>query len=209
MSLVKKKLKELPDQKVSQLAKGFIKENQLDRPTKNYCLICPIGLIGSGKTTITKKLARAFSLVRMSTDEIRAYLIKAGYNNERAIAVAQVVTEKLLEKRIGLVIDADCARVQIIKEFLHKAQVLRMPLIWIKIEVPEKIILARLSVNNKKRKYRGPEAIQNYFERKKLHQNIDLPFVYIFKNETPEKLKAQMVVAKQKIQKFLNTWHTK
>jgi len=200
---------DLPKSKIAQIAKKFIELNRLDRPTKNYCLICPIGLIGSGKTTVIKKLARHFGLVRCSTDEMRAYLDKLGYNTQKAVDAIRKVTEILLKKKRGLAIDADCARPEIVKEFLSKPRIHKIPLVWIKIDVPEKIILARLSPDNKKRKYRGPEAIANYFKRKELHKNIDLPFVYVFKNETPEKLKVQMIEAKQKIKEFLKTCPTK
>jgi len=209
MAQFKNQGKDLPKSKLEQIAKDFIKLNKLDRPTKNYCLICPVGLIGSGKTTIIKKLSRHFGLVRCSTDEMRAYLFKLGYNTGKAVEVMILVTSKLLKKKCGIAMDGDCARPEIVKEFLAKNKFYKIPLVWIKINVPEKIILARLSADNKKRKYRGSEAIENYFRRKPLHKNIDLPFVYVFKNETPEKLKTQMVIAKQKIQNFLKTCHTK
>jgi len=199
----------LPKTKVVQVADLFIKDNNLDRPTKNYCMICPVGLIGSGKTTIIKKLARSFDLVRISNDEMRAYLVGLGYNTDRASEVSLIVARKLLKKKIGLAIDADCARKKSILGLLSEEKLFRVPIVWIKINAPEKIILDRLSPENKKRKYRGAEAIDNYYRRKKLHKNIKLPFVYVFENKTKDSLKVQLPVAKQKIQKFLNTWNTK
>ncbi len=209
MAQFKKQDEKLSASKFEQVAKSFIQLKKLDRPTKNYCLICPIGLIGSGKTTIVKKLARHFGLVRGSADEMRAYLNKLGYNTELAAEVMETVISRLIKQKIGVAIDADCARPEIIKGLLAKSKKYRIPLVWIKIEVSEKIILARLAVDNKKRKYRGPEAIENYFKRKPLHKNINLPFVYTFYNETPEKLKKQMVESKQKIKEFLIKCRTK
>lgn len=209
MAQFKNQGKDLPKTKIAQVANLFIKDNDLDRPTKNYCMICPVGLIGSGKTTIIKKLARSFGLVRVSNDEMRAYLVKLGYNTDRASDVTVVVVRNLLKKKIGLAIDADCARKETIMNILSKERLFKVPLVWIKINVPEKIILERLSPDNKKRKYRGAEAIANYHKRKELHKNVKLPFIYTFENKNKDCLKTQMSKAKQKIQEFLTSWNTK
>ena len=87
--LTGKNLKPLPDSKVNLFAQKFIKSSKINKPTKTYCLICPIGLIASGKTTVMKKLARMLGLIRVSSDEIRELLIKNGYDVYKAPEIVE------------------------------------------------------------------------------------------------------------------------
>ena len=43
-------------------------------------ILCPVGLVGAGKTTVLKPISKILNLVRVSSDEIRGILKQEGYN---------------------------------------------------------------------------------------------------------------------------------
>jgi len=77
-------------------------------------------------------------------------------------------------------IDADCSAKEtknIIEELNKKYN---LPIIWIRIDTPEEVILKRLNSSNKDRKYKGEKAIKNYYRRKELHLDLNQDFFYVF-----------------------------
>lgn len=65
----------MPDAPKEILEKGAREyEESLVIPTTKSCpqwMLMPVGLVGAGKTTVVKPLARRLGLIRMSTDEVR------------------------------------------------------------------------------------------------------------------------------------------
>ncbi|MDD5726472.1 MAG: hypothetical protein PHC53_03625 [Patescibacteria group bacterium] len=158
-------------------------EEQLElpsaKPTKQI-LLCPVGLVGSGKTTVVKPLSKALSLLRISTDEIRKILKENGFNYVRTREIAKNLIGKYLKLGHGVAIDADCAgsSYELINEISQNPQI---KVIWIHINPPESFIL------NKLRNYKhtwlfknADDAIYCYQERKPLHEHLDMPFLYTF-----------------------------
>ncbi len=159
-------------------------EQTLDIPKtkpKEQFLICPIGLIGAGKTTVVKPLSKRLSLLRISTDEIRILLTKNGFNQNQAREIAYNLARKYLHKGFSVIIDADCVSKKA-KDYIEESKrQINMKVIWIHINPPEEFIIKKL----KKHKPTWPfesskEAIKRYFNRKPLHRNLNLPFIYEF-----------------------------
>ncbi len=67
----------LPDDKMSAIRRlytSFLKIPE-KKPLKQI-LLCPVGLVGAGKTTVLKPMAEKLNLIRVSTDELREMLKK-------------------------------------------------------------------------------------------------------------------------------------
>jgi len=153
--------------------------NQIALPIKKAkkpFIICPVGLVGSGKTTVIKQLAEYFGLVRISTDEIRKILQAEGFNLTRTSELGFVLAKELAEKDFGLAIDADCAGVNVIETIKGLATKNGSKVFIIHINTPEEFILENL----KKFRLEANNFIDTYHRRKQLHQNLDFSFDYVF-----------------------------
>lgn len=143
--------------------------------------LCPVGLVGAGKTTVLKPLAEKFGLVRISTDEIRKMLKERGYGYKAAESIALAVGEKYARQGYGIAIDADCARPDKKLEIEEVAKKLNVPLIWIHINPPEEFIINKLKNYPHTWLFKDAEhALQNYYARKPLHEKLDFDFTYTF-----------------------------
>ena len=78
-----------------------------DKPEKQI-MICLVGTVGSGKTTVIKPLSRKLSLLRISTDEIRKLLKENGYRYNNVRKLAYVLAEKYISKGFSVAIDGNC-----------------------------------------------------------------------------------------------------
>lgn len=144
-------------------------------------LLCPVGIVGSGKTTVLKPLSKKLSLLRISTDEIRGLLKEQGYNYIRAREIAFNFIKKYAQHGYSIAIDADCINPDKRKKIEKLAKEIKAKVIWVHINPPEKFIINKL----KKFKHTwlfkdSQDAIQNYFVRKILHKNLNFPFLYTF-----------------------------
>ena len=48
-------------------------------PQKQF-FFCPVGLVGVGKSTVTKPISKRFNLLRISSDELRKLLLDNGFD---------------------------------------------------------------------------------------------------------------------------------
>lgn len=172
------------------------------KPVKQFVL-CPIGLIGTGKTTVVKALAEKLSLLRISNDEIRHILSSKDLPfvdvNKMTISLAR----KYFAEGYSIAIDADCAseETQALVVRLDEAGV--KP-VWIHITAPEDVVLNRLRTTDKTWLFPNAEAaIDNYNARKPLHENLTMPFVYTFKTERDD-VSRQIEEAAVAIQNYLS-----
>lgn len=143
-------------------------------------LLCPVGLVGAGKTTVIKPLSTRLGLVRISTDEIRKHLKAKGYNYLRTTEIAELLIQKHLEGGYSVAIDADCAgsTQKIVSKLTDESGIVP---IWIHINPPESFILNKLRTYKHTWLFKdASEAIDNYLRRKPLHEKLNLPFLYTF-----------------------------
>ena len=158
-------------------------ENQIVAPNKkprNQFILCPIGLVGAGKTTVVKPLSDKLGLVRISGDEIRELLKEKGHRYDKVQDIATIVAEKYLDEGYSVCSDNDCVteKTQTILNSLKEKYDLK--LVWIHINPPEEFIINKLS--NLKPDWLGTaeQMIENYYQRKPLHEHLNFPFVYTF-----------------------------
>lgn len=198
----------LPENLVESIVQEY--ERQLiipDRKPEHQFILCPVGLVGAGKTTVVKPLSERLSLLRVSGDEIRKILNDKGYDYDKVQEIATILASKYLDQGYSMCSDNDCVteKTQNIMNNLSKKYNLK--LVWIHINPPEEFILNKLKTHQGG--WMGNEAlIQNYFDRKPLHQNLNLPFVYTLdtsKSTLPDQIKK----AEEIIRKFTNNYSSR
>lgn len=131
-------------------------------------LLCSIGLVGVGKSTVMKRLCETFGLVRLVNDDVRVLLRTRGFNLTRASEVAFQVLLGLVADGYAVGVDADCVSKQLVIPAYVKEE--NIPVIWVHVTASEEVIMARLHEDNIARGYRGPQAIADYYRRKPLHE---------------------------------------
>ncbi len=150
-------------------------------------LLCPIGIVGSGKTTVLKPLAEKLGLVRVSSDDIRKTLKEKGFSYKRTEDIAFSVADHFIDKGYGIAIDADCVRLDKKKQIEEISIKRAIPLVWIHINPPEEFILNKLRNYPHTWLYKDAEdAINNYEARKRLHRNLHFNFAYTFDTSKPD-----------------------
>ena len=75
---------DVDDRQLRGLIDDIEKNIVIPEPKGEKFLLCPVGIIGAGKTTVVKPLAEKLGLVRISNDEIRKTLKEAEYDLEYA-----------------------------------------------------------------------------------------------------------------------------
>ncbi len=164
--------------------------------------LCPVGLIGAGKTTVMKPLSECLGAVRISTDEIRKRLKERGFNYvaTRDIAVAAVM--KYLEAGYSVTFDADCAGEAAGRTVKEAEKRFGVKTVWLHINPPEKFILNKLMSFKHTWLFRdGAHAVENYMQRKPLHEKLNMPFFYTF-DTSKENLPQQIDEAIERIEKL-------
>ncbi len=152
------------------------------QPHRKQFVLCPVGLVGAGKTTVVRPLAERLSLVRISGDELRKVFKEHGLTYEGLVRVGRELSEKHLAQGYSIALDSDAMspRSRTIIEMAQNTYG-AVP-IWIHINPPEEFIL------NKLRSYKhtwlfkdADDAIANYMRRKPLHEHLEgIPFLYTF-----------------------------
>lgn len=169
------------------------------KPAIQYVL-CPIGLVGAGKTTVVKPLSEKLDLVRISGDEIRKLFKERGCSYTKVHDLATLLTNHFLTNGYSICIDSDCAgKIEEIKKVAKKHHV---PIIWIHINPPESFIIDKLS--NLKSNWLGTaeEMVANYYQRKPVHKNINLDFAVVFDTSRPdiaEQIESSVLVIKHAV----------
>ncbi len=182
-------------------------EKQLDIPKNKpakLIMLCPIGLVGSGKTTVIKPLSEKLSLLRISTDEIRKILKENSYDYNRVEELAIKLSEKYIRQGYSIAIDADCISERLQKYINELKGEYGSKLFWIHINPPEKFIINKLK--NYKHTWlfkNSKQAIENYKQRKSLHRSLKFPFIYEF-DTSKSNLNKQIEEASKIIKDIVN-----
>ncbi len=162
-----------------------------ERPKRQFFL-CPVGLVGAGKSTVMKPLADRLHLVRISTDEIRKLLKEQGYNHVRTAEIAYGIIRDFAQKGYSIAIDADCAGSSVADTIKQAAKAIGAEVLWIHINPPEDFIINKLKNFNHTWLFKdAQDALASYYRRKPLHEKLDFPFIYTFdtsRTDIPQQL---------------------
>jgi predicted kinase len=165
-------------------------------PGHNF-IICPVGYIGSGKSTVLDLLGKRLSFVRISTDVLRKMLRERGdFDSNHAREIGYQFILKYAEEHRNVAIDANCSRFYkggdyeaSFNEIIKRSTV---KVFWIHINPPEEYIIEKLQNYNHTWLFKdGKHAVERYFVRKSEVKKEGIPFIYEFdtsKNDLQEQV---------------------
>lgn len=199
---------ELPPDRFQEFVDRYISSVQVpDRKTKNPFILATAGLIGSGKSTVIKPLAKKLGLVVISTDSVREILRSAGFNFAKAREIAVQADNHFHSLGYGIAVDANSGSklgIEITKNVRREQQV---PVVWIHVDTPEAVVLERLRARKKDWLFRdGDHAVSEYYRNKELNKDMlkeKLPFLYTFDTSRTD-IDAQIEEAAQIIEKAVS-----
>jgi shikimate kinase len=152
------------------------------KPQKQY-ILCPVGLIGSGKTTVVTLLCKRLGLVSISSDRVGDIIHEQNLSVDLEV-LTEIMNElfrKYLDLGHSVVADSDCANPSTQDMVMAKKETYHLHLIWIHINPPEKFILEVGLSNKPTWLFENKDvAVASYMKRKKLHENLTMPFMYTF-----------------------------
>lgn len=163
-------------------------------------ILAPVGLIGAGKTTILRELSPRLALVRISSDELRRGLKDAGQTYDAIPEMMEALAHEYLSIGHGIAIDADCASPHT-QEYIKKlAAEYTVPVVWVHVASPEAFILEKLRTFSGDRWLTDDQEVMvaNYEARKPLHENLTMPFAYVF-DASREDFREQLVAGEAAI----------
>ena len=139
------------------------------KPTRQF-MLCPVGLVGSGKSTVVKAFAQKLFLVTISSDEFRHRLKSRGFNYDRAKELTMSIGREFIENGYSVAFDMNCGSAGSKKGITQIESQYGIPTIWIFVNPPEDFIL------NKLKNYphtwlfsSGEEAVNGYFKYKEAY----------------------------------------
>lgn len=151
-----------------------------EKPALQF-MLCPVGLVGAGKTTVLKPLSEKLSLLRLSTDEVRKLLKEHGQGYDAVVDIITSLANKYLDAGYSIAFDNDCASPITRERIAQREKEHGAIPIWIHINPPEEFIFNKLRTYKHTWLFKdGEAAIENYLAKKPSHQNLDMPFVYVF-----------------------------
>ncbi len=177
-----------------------IPKNKLEK----QIMICPVGTVGSGKTTVIKPLSGKLSLLRISTDEIRKLLKENGYGYDNVRKLAYALAEKYISKGFSVAMDGNCSSDEAQEKINQIKDKYDIKVFWVHINTPEEFILNKLKSYKHTWLFKNAdEAIENYrISKAKHHKHINFPFVYTFdtsRDNLDEQIKEAVAVIGENI----------
>lgn len=162
------------------------------KPARQFVL-CPVGLVGSGKTSVVRLLAEKLWLVRISSDEIRQRLKERGFNYDRAKELTCRIAREFIEGGYSVALDMNCGS-QASKDYIAKfKKEYDLMALWIHINPPEDFIIRKLKVYSHSWLFKnGDEAVDAYFKYKKAYGDFgSIDFIYTIdpsRDDFPEQI---------------------
>jgi adenylate kinase family enzyme len=167
--------------------------------TKKLFVIGFIGLVGTGKTTVARKLGERLNVYVDGGDRIRRFLNEYGVEGHTpeqnmVVRIGEETTNFLYKNKISHIIDTDLIKYH--KMINERAENNQAEFLLIKLECPEKLILERIkkrkeqiNLDPKSNLSRADEIM--YFERKELHNLLQKPDCH-YTIDTSSELDAQL-----------------
>ena len=155
-----------------------------DIPKKQF-FFCPVGLVGAGKTTVTKPIAKRFGLVRLSSDELRETLKKNGHDYSPIKEIGFKLAREFAQKGFSIAFDMDCGNPEV-KESVEKlAEKLHAKIVYVHINTPEEYIFEKFRKHPPSWLADNPKTmIDNYYAQKEKRLKENTPFDYLFTFDT-------------------------
>ena len=199
------KNKDLSDQDFENIKTLFVSGLDIpkEKPSKQF-LLCPVGLVGAGKSTVIAPLSKKLNLVRISHDEVRKILKERGFNYARSKEIAVAVIYDFLKKKYSVAIDANCGSMENFNKIKSFEKKYHLRTIWIHVNPPEEFIINKLKNFNHTWLFAdNEEAVRGYYKYKDTYgdgTNLGIDFVYVFDTSKPD-VQKQIIEAEEVILK--------
>ncbi|MEK7612111.1 MAG: AAA family ATPase [Patescibacteria group bacterium] len=163
----------------------FLPEQKLQK----QAFFCPVGLVGSGKTTITKPISDSLGLVRISSDELRKILKENGYAYDPVKDIVFNIAGDFAKQKYSISFDMDCGNPEV-KEFVDiLVQKLKAEAFWVYVNTPEAYIFEKFRKHPPSWLSDNPETMINNYriqKEKRLKENISFNFSFTFDASRPD-----------------------
>ena len=158
-------------------------KESLEIPTiksSKQLFFCPVGLVGAGKTTVTRPIAKR---LRLSSDELRKLLKENGYDYSSVKKIELRIATEYALKGYGLAFDMDCGNPEVKNYVEDAAKKLGAKAIFVHINTPEECIIERFKKEKPFWLAANPQVrIDNYFAQKtkRIEENTAFDFFFTF-----------------------------
>ncbi len=147
---------------------------------------CPVGLVGTGKSTVTKPVSNRFTLLRISSDELRKILLDNGFDYSPVKDILGSVVQEYARKGYSIAFDMDCGNV-VTKQLIDAlSKELNVKTFWVHINPPEEFVFEKFKNFPLELSWLAPGKpqvmIDNYLaqKEKRKQENTSFDFMYVF-----------------------------
>lgn len=176
----------VPENVYQEVKATYLKQVEIpDTKLSPQFVLCPIGLIGSGKTTVLMTLTARMSLVRVSGDELRKLFKNRGHGYSRVRELGFEIVRGLLQRGYRVAIDSDCSSAESQEQVKLIWSELKVRVVWIHVNPPESFIITKLSNLIPNWLGTAQEMINSYCICKSLHRHLHFDFTYVFDTSKP------------------------
>lgn len=184
--------------------------NSLKIPEKKPAaqfFFCPVGLVGAGKTTVTKPISEKFGLLRLSSDELRMVLKENGFGYGPGKEIGFRIANEYARKGFSVAFDMDCGNPVTVKLVKGLSDELHAKIVWVHINTPEEYIFQKFRNHPPSWLADNPQImIDNYNAQKKKraeeNKDVHFDFLYTFDTSRPD-IEKQINECEEKMSEFL------
>ncbi len=146
---------------------------------KEQFFFCPVGLVGAGKTTVTKPISEKLGLVRLSSDELRKMLKENGHDYASVKETGLQLAKEFASKGFSIAFDMDCGNPEV-KQFVQMlANKFGAKVFFVHVNTPEDFIFEKFRKHPPSWLADNPQVmIDNYYaqKEKRAEENADFDF---------------------------------
>jgi len=146
---------------------------------------CPVGLVGAGKTTVTKPISDALGLVRISSDELRKRLKENGHTYESVKEIGKRVATDFINEGYSIAFDMDCGNTEVKSLIDAIIKEKGITALWVHVDSPEEYIFEKFRDHSPSWLADNPRSmIDNYKTQKKKREEEETAFDFFFTFDT-------------------------
>jgi len=192
-------------QETEEIFKSFIAIPK-NIPDKQF-FFCPVGFVGTGKTTVAKPISDRFGLLRISSDELRKILKENNLDFSPLKEIILKIAKEFAERGYSISFDMDCGNPETKTAIEELAKKLDAKIVWVHVDTPEDYVINGFINDAQYRSWltNDPQKmIDNYHEQKerRAKENTHFDFLCTFDTSSPG-LGRQINECCEKINKYL------
>lgn len=156
----------------------------MTKPAKQF-FFCPVGLVGAGKTTVTKPISERLGLLRISTDELRKLLKENGYDYSSVKSIGFKVMTEFITAGYSISFDLDCGN-PVTKKFIEDSALQSgANIFWVHVTAPSEFIFEKFRNHPPSWLANDPQImINNYLAQKETREKENTSFDFFYEFDT-------------------------